>query len=114
MIHPLKLISLVALVALILIQLGLMLWLQTEMRYLISGVLALPLLIPLKGLISNRRYTFKWIGFLALLYFAIGISEAFANPELRLYSLGNIICSVSLFLSSIYYSRYLRVRTESK
>ncbi len=108
-IHPLKLISLISISGLILIQSGLYFWLQTEAKLIIAGLLTVPLLIPLKGLISNRRYTFKWIGFLTLLYFCIGVSESFANPALRLYSVLTIIFSVALFSSSIYYSRYLRV-----
>jgi len=108
-IHPLKLASLMAISALILIQLGLYLWLQNDAKLIIALLLAAPLLIPLKGLISDKRYTFKWTGFLTLLYFSIGVSESFANPELRLYSLLTIGCSVILFISSIYYSRYLRI-----
>ena len=69
--------------------------------------LVLPLLIPLKGLLGNQRYTYKWIGFLTLLYFCIGISELVSNPQLRLYGFGTSIASMLLFLASIYYARYL-------
>ena len=69
--------------------------------------LALPLLIPFKGLLSNQRYTYKWIGFLTLLYFCIGISELVSNPQLRLYGFGTSVASMLLFLASIYYARYL-------
>jgi uncharacterized membrane protein len=69
--------------------------------------LALPLLIPCKGLLGNQRYTYKWIGFLTLLYFCIGISELVSNPQLRLCGFGTSIASMLLFLASIYYARYL-------
>lgn len=107
--HPLKLISLVSIVALIGCQLGLVLWLNNDYRYFISGILSLPLLFPLKGLFSNKRYTFKWTGFLTMLYFSIGVSESFANPDLQIYGALNILLSGILFVSSIYYSRYLRI-----
>lgn len=111
--HVLKLICLGSIIGLLATQLTLMLWLQNEYRVVIALSLSLPLLLPLKGLIQDRRYTYKWTGFLTLLYFCIGISEAFANPEHRLYSLLSILFSVTLYLGSIYYSRYLRF-TESR
>lgn len=107
-VHPLKLTSLIALVGLILSQLGLLLWLVNDYRVAIACVLTLPLLFPLKGLLNDRRYTYKWVGFLTLLYIAIGISESFSNPELRLYGILTIVFSSLLFISSVYYSRFLR------
>lgn len=106
--HPLKLISLMAIAGLILSQLGLLLWLDNDYRVAIACALTLPLLIPLKGLLDNRRYTYKWVGFLTLLYIGIGISESFSNPELRLYSILTLVFSSLLFIGSVYYSRYLR------
>lgn len=106
--HPLKLISLVSIFGLILTQLGLVLWLESDARIIIACFLATPLFFPVIGLLNNKRYTFKWTGFLTLLYFCIGVSESFANPELRVYSILTISLSSLLFVSSIYYSRYLR------
>jgi len=106
--HPLKLSSLISLVALALVQLGLLIWLSSEYKWVIASMLTLPLLIPLQGFIRNRRYTYKWTGFLTLLYFSIGVSESFANPALRLYGGLTVVFSVTLFISSVYYSRYLR------
>jgi len=107
-VHPLKLLSITSILILIASQISLIFWLENNYRFEIAGILTLPLLIPLKGLFSDRRYTYKWTGFLTLLYFSIGISESFANPDLRLYSLLNIAFSCLLFVASIYYSRYLR------
>lgn len=75
-------------------------------------LLVLPLLIPFKGLLEDKRYTYKWIGFLTLLYFCIGISELFSNPELRIYGFATTIASTLLFLASIYYARYLALKRE--
>lgn len=107
-IHPLKLISLLSTIGLIGCQLGLILWLDTEYRFMIAGILTAPLLVPLKGLLTSRRYTFKWTGFLTMLYFCIGVSESFANPDLKIYSSLNILLSGVLYVSSIYFSRYLK------
>jgi len=72
-------------------------------------LLALPLLIPLPGMLRDRRYTYKWIGFLTLPYFCIGISELVSNPELRVYGFGATAASMLLFLGSIYYARFLAI-----
>jgi uncharacterized membrane protein len=69
------------------------------------------LLLPMKGLIVNRLYTYKWIGFLALFYFCVGISELVTNPALRLYSYLTTMLSIVLFIASIYYTRYLRLNS---
>ncbi len=106
--HPLKLTSLASLAGLALAQLSLAWLLEGDYAVMIAFGLALPLLLPLKGLLVDRRYTYKWVGFLTLVYFAIGISESFSNPQLRGYAVATLVCSCLLFVSSIYYSRYLR------
>lgn len=107
-VHPLKFLALFSVLALIGCQLGLLFWLHNEYRLIIAGLLILPLLFPLKGMFSDHLYTFKWTGFVALLYLCIGISESFTNSGLRIYSILTTLFSCLLFISSIYYSRYLR------
>jgi uncharacterized membrane protein len=107
--HALKIIALLAWLLLIALQAALP-WLRPAPANYWSLLLALPLLLPLRGLLVGRRYTYKWVGFLTLLYFCIGISELVSNPQLRLYGLGTTVASTLLFLSSIYYARYLRLR----
>ncbi len=106
--HPLKLVSLISLCGLVLTQAGLIGWLHDDNRFLLAGLLSIPLLLPIAGLLKDRLYTFKWVGFLCLAYFMIGVSESFSNPDLRVYSILNILLSLGLFFSSIYYSRFLR------
>ena len=108
--HGLKIICLLSWLLLVGLQLALP-WLVDNFWLLL---LALPLLIPLKGLIGDQRYTYKWIGFLTMLYFCIGISELFSNPELRLYGFGTTITSTLLFLASIYYARYLGLKQRNE
>jgi uncharacterized membrane protein len=91
---------------LILTQLGLLPWLEPG-QYWIPPLLVLPLLLPLPGLWRNRRYTFKWVGFPLLFYFAIGASETFANEDLWLYGLLTLSFSTLAFLAAVYHSRYL-------
>lgn len=106
--HPLKSSCLISLSGLLFSQLSLLLTPEKALAPYWVMLLSLPLLLPYKGLISDRLYTYKWIGFLCLVYFSIGISELVSSPELRLYGLLTTFFSTVLFLSSIYYSRYLR------
>jgi len=109
MIHPLKLTCVISLAGLLLCQLGLFLWQKHPINFYWILILSLPLLLPIKGLIENRRYTYKWIGFLTLFYICVGISELVTNPDLKIYALLTILFSTVLFIASIYYSRYLSV-----
>ena len=104
--HPLKLVCLLSWLVLTAFQAALP-WLGQASYSPWLVLLALPLAFPLPGLLRDRRYTYKWVGFLTLLYFCIGISELFSNPDLRGYGLATTIASTLLFLSSIYYARYL-------
>ena len=104
--HPLKAISLLSWLGLLACQLYLLLP-ANEVHYYWVILAALPLLIPIKGLLFDQRYTYRWIGFMTLVYFCIGISELVANPKLLVYGLATTVSSTLLFLASIYYARYL-------
>ena len=109
MIHPLKLTCIVSLAGLLACQAGLFYWQKNADNLYWILILTLPLLIPIKGLVLSRHYTYKWIGFLTLFYFCVGISELVSNPELKIYALLTSFFSMVLFISSIYYTRYLNV-----
>ncbi|MCZ6487118.1 MAG: DUF2069 domain-containing protein [Gammaproteobacteria bacterium] len=111
MTHPLQLVCLTSLIGLLFCQLSLLLSMQGSFGFYWALILALPLLLPMKGLIVNRLYTYKWVGFLALFYFCVGISELFSNPALQLYAYLTTILSIVLFIASIYYTRYLRLKS---
>jgi uncharacterized membrane protein len=104
--HPLKAISLLAWAGLLICQLTLF-WPGNDVDTYWIVLLTLPILLPLKGLVGDQRYTFKWIGFMMLVYICVGISELVSNPQLKIYGFGTTIASTLLFLSSVYYSRYL-------
>jgi uncharacterized membrane protein len=85
-------------------------WPELEIDWHWPALAAAPLLLPLPGLLRDRLYTYRWVGFMMLIYFCIGISEWVANPDLRAYGLATTLFSISLFLSSIYHARYLRIK----
>ncbi len=105
--HPLKILCLASWLVLFVCQLSL-LWPALDIDLYWVALAALPLLFPLPGLLSGRRYTYKWVGFLMLLYFCVGVSESMANPALRGYGIVTTMASLALCLGAVYYTRFLR------
>jgi uncharacterized membrane protein len=64
-----------------------------------------PLVFPLKGMLSGKRYTYAWSSFLSMAYFAHGVGEAWTLPDERLYGIIEIILSLMWFTGSILYVR---------
>ena len=62
-------------------------------------IACLPLLIPLGGLIRMKYRSMIWAGLLLVLYFAIGIMEAWSNPLQRLPALVQVIFPVFYLLA---------------
>ncbi|MCP4392021.1 MAG: DUF2069 domain-containing protein [Gammaproteobacteria bacterium] len=110
--HPLKIICLLSWISLLAFQLSLFLP-GVAVSYYWAGLLVFALLLPGRGLFVTRRYTYKWIGFLTMFYFCVGISELVSNPALRIYGFGTTITSTLLFLSSIYFARYLGLQARN-
>lgn len=107
--QPLKSTCLLAWLALLGFQVSLLLP-AMQVSYYWSLPLIAALLIPVRGLLTGKLYTYRWIGFMTLVYFCIGVSELVANPALRVYGFGTTISSMLLFLSAIYYARQLASR----
>lgn len=72
---------------------------------LVISVAALPLLLPLRGMLHDRRGSFLWLGLLSLVYFIHGVGAATAAAE-RVQAGLEILFSLCLFGGSI-----LRLRT---
>lgn len=61
-------------------------WLSPPQRlpvYIALLALGAPLLLPLRGLLHGRRYTYAWSLFLALGYFAHALIEGYSTPQDR-------------------------------
>jgi uncharacterized membrane protein len=67
---------------------------------------ALPLLVPLRGMLHGRRRTFQWVPFLALAYVAEGAVRAWGEPApVRPLALLQLALAVALFLCAAFYAR---------
>ncbi len=88
-------------------------WLAPSEKYptgLILIILLIPLLIPLRGLLHGRPYTYAWVSMLSLLYFILGVSDAYSDPVDRIYGWLMIAFSLMLFCGAILFV-YLNAKT---
>ncbi len=68
---------------------------------------ALPLLLPLRGILNGRRYTFQWACMLILFYFTEGVVRAWSDrPPSSTLAVLEIALSVVFFFAAIYYTRF--------
>lgn len=72
----------------------------------------LPLLIPLRGILNARRYTFQWASMLILLYLTEGLVRATSDhgPSQWLAT-GEVLLSLVFFSATVAYVRRTRPMT---
>ena len=71
---------------------------------------ALPLCIPLAGLLKNRMYTYRWVSLMVWLYFTEGVVRAWADkPPGNYLALLQVLLCVALFTACAMHVR-LRLR----
>jgi uncharacterized membrane protein len=70
---------------------------------------ALPLLLPLRGIVQGRRYTHQWSSMLILAYFAEGATRAWSERgTAQTLAVTEIALSVLFFASAVAFSRLTR------
>ena len=74
-------------------------------RLLIAAVLTCPLWAPLRGLLRRSRRTYAWATLCVIPYFILGVTEAVANPQGRLWAGLCLSLAFALFISLILYLR---------
>jgi len=65
----------------------------------------LPILLPVKGLIEGKPYTYAWTNFIVMYYLLHGLTAVYAVEGERLYALVEIILCTLLFTGCSYYAR---------
>ncbi|HET7671623.1 MAG TPA: DUF2069 domain-containing protein [Burkholderiales bacterium] len=70
---------------------------------------ALPLALPLPGILAGRRYTYQWSSMLILAYFAEGVTRAWgdAGPA-RTLAFAEVLLSLAFFAATVSYARATR------
>ncbi|KQY01600.1 MULTISPECIES: DUF2069 domain-containing protein [Massilia] len=68
---------------------------------------ALPLLLPLRGVLKRDLYTLQWSSMVILIYFVEGIVRAWSDKTeiSRMMALGEALLVVSYFLFALLYLR---------
>lgn len=68
---------------------------------------ALPLVLPLRGIVRGNLYTYQWAAMLSLLYLMEGAVRAMSDPAPLsvLMAWGEIALSTIFFVSAIFYVR---------
>lgn len=73
---------------------------------------ALPLCLPLAGLLKNRMYTYRWVSLLVWLYFAEGVVRAWGDPSPgKQLALLEIVLCLCLFAAC---AMHVRIRLHNK
>ena len=68
---------------------------------------ALPLAIPLAGLLKHRMYTYRWVSLLVWLYFTEGVVRAWSDPAPgRWLALAEIVLCLMLFVACALHVRW--------
>lgn len=69
----------------------------------------LPLLLPLRGVLGGRRYTFQWSTLLILFYLCEGVVRATTDPGAsRWFAAAETLLAALFFWSAIVYVRTTR------
>ncbi len=72
---------------------------------------AVPLLLPLLGILHGRRYTYQWASMFILLYFTEGVVRAWSDGGLSAkLACVEIVLSVIFFACAISYARLTRAK----
>ena len=70
---------------------------------------ALPLLLPLFGILKGKRYTYQWASMFILLYFTEGCVRAWADTGLSAkLAMIEVALTLLFFMCTIYYAKLTR------
>ena len=110
MTRQLRLAATLALVLLLALCLGWELWLAPlRPGGSLLALKALPLVLPLPGILRGARYTYQWSSLLILAYFAEGIVRAWSETGLsQKMAVLELALSLLFFCAAVGYARLTR------
>jgi uncharacterized membrane protein len=102
--------ALAALAGLILLCLAWELWLAPlRPGGSLLALKALPLALPLAGILKGKRYTYQWSSMLILAYLAEGATRAWSDKGLsQALAFGEVLLSLVFFAAVVSYARQTR------
>ena len=75
---------------------------------LVLIIIAGPLLFPMRGLLNDNLYTYQWAHFLTMAYFAHGITEMSAYPDIWYAGLLEALASLVMYLGCVMYAQIFK------
>ena len=104
-----------SLIALILVCLGWEGWLAPlKPQGSLLILKAVPLLLPLFGILRGKPYTYQWASMFILLYFTEGVVRAWADRGVSArLAMVEVLLTVVFFFCAIFYSRLTRSASQS-
>ena len=71
---------------------------------------ALPLLLPLFGVLRGKRYTYQWSSMLIFAYFTEGVVRAWSERGAgQVLAIAEIVLSMIFFTAAVCYARFTRL-----
>ena len=102
--HYAAIASLIGLIALCIVWEGFLAPLRPGGSWLILK--AVPLLLPLFGILRGKRYTYQWASMFVLFYFTEGAVRAWSDRGLSAgLAIGEVLLTVIFFFAAIYFAR---------
>lgn len=75
----------------------------------LAALKALPLALPLAGILGGKRYTYQWSSMLILAYFTEGVTRAWSEAGLsQSLALAEVGLSLAFFAAAVSYARLTR------
>lgn len=72
-----------------------------------GSLLALPLFLPLAGILRGRRYTYSWASMMLAFYAAGYLSVGYAEPQNKWVAFGIATVAALDFVALVLYVRFL-------
>lgn len=69
-------------------------------------VYILPLLLPLKGIIQDKPYTYAWANFIVMLYFIHSFTLLWIAQDELIWVLLELLFATCMFIGCTYYARH--------
>tara|TARA_R110002124_G_scaffold246059_6_gene411173 strand:- start:517 stop:948 length:432 start_codon:yes stop_codon:yes gene_type:complete len=65
----------------------------------------IPILLPIRGLLTGKPYTYAWTNFIVMYYLLHGLTAVYAVEGEQLYAAVEILLCVGLFTGCSFYAR---------
>ncbi|GAC33793.1 DUF2069 domain-containing protein [Paraglaciecola polaris] len=65
----------------------------------------IPILLPIRGLLAGKPYTYAWTNFIVMYYLLHGLTAVYAVEGERIYAAIEILLCVGLFSGCSFYAR---------